>query len=365
MAAIVLSDVSKRFDGREVLSSVDLEVPAGSLTVLVGPSGSGKSLILRLVAGLESADGGVVTVHGRPVGASGAAPPGLAMVFQGDTLYAHLDVGDNLRFPLQVGGADRRHVDDVARASARRVGVTRLWRRRPPTLSGGERGLTAAARAISRDGLSVLLLDEPLAGADPPTRRRFRSQLRELHDAGGLTTVVATNDQEEALAIADHLAVVVDGRIVQAGTPTQVFDAPNTTSVASFVGILPMNLFPGELRRIDGEVSIDLAGHVLEVGPRIRLPTGTRVVVGLHAHELFVAPPGTPFSRVITATVSRIEDLGPSMHVLFGLGRSAAGTFVMTENRPAAWRPGDRLELTWAPGRMRLFRADTGRAIPM
>ncbi|MEX2423757.1 MAG: ABC transporter ATP-binding protein [Acidimicrobiia bacterium] len=365
MAAIELSRVTKHFDGREVLSQLDLEVPSGSLTVLVGPSGSGKSLILRMVAGLERPDSGTVTVGGEVVGASGRAPQGVAMVFQGDTLYAHLDVGDNLRFPLQVGGADRDHVEAVSRDSARRIGITRLWRRRTGTLSSGERGLAAAARAISRDGLAVLLLDEPLAGADPPLRRRFRSELRQLHDTEGVTTVVATNDQEEALALADRLAVVMDARIVQTGSPRTVFESPDSTSVASFVGVLPMNLFPGEFGRGDDGSFVDVAGNRLSIDGRVEVPDGARVVVGLHAHELVVAPPGTPFGRTIQGTVSRVEDFGATVSVLFGLGRDAVGTFVMTENRPAAWRPGDRLELTWAPDRLRLFRADTGRAIPM
>jgi ABC-type sugar transport system ATPase subunit len=365
MAAIVLSDVSKQFDGREVLSHVDLEVPSGSLTVLVGPSGAGKSLILRMVAGLERPDRGTVMVGGQVVEVSGRPPPGVAMVFQGDALYAHLDVGENLRFPLQVRGADRADVDTVSRASARRMGITRLWRRRTPTLSSGERGLTAAARAISRDGLSVLLLDEPMAGVDPALRRRFRSELRQLHDAEGVTTVVATNDQEEALALADRFAVVMDGQIVQMGSPRAVFEAPNSTSVASFLGVLPMNLFPGEVGRDHDRVFVDVAGNRLAIEDDVGVLAGTRVLVGLHAHELGVAPPGTPFGRTIHVTVSLVEDVGANANVLFGLGRSAVGTFVMTENRPAARRPGDVLELTWAPDRLRLFRADTGRAIPM
>ena len=318
-----------------------------------------------MVAGLERPDSGTVSVGGELVGASGKPPQGVAMVFQGDTLYAHLDVGANLRFPLQVGGADRDHVEAVSRATARRIGITRLWRRRTHTLSSGERGLAAAARAISRDGLSVLLLDEPLAGADPTLRRGFRAQLRQLHEAEGVTTLVATNDQEEALALADQLAVVMDGRVVQVGSPRSVFEAPNSMSVASFVGILPMNLFPGEFGRTDDGPFVDVGGNRLAIDGGVGLPNGTRLVVGLHAHELVIAPPGTPFGRTIHATVSRVEDLGARVHVLFGLGRNPVGTFVMTENRPAAWRPGDRLELTWAPDRLRLFRADTGRTIPM
>lgn len=366
MTEVRLRGVSKRLGDKDVLSEIDLGIPSGALTALVGPSGSGKTSLLRLICGLELPDAGSVTVGEFTVGETRGVPPGVAMVFQDDALYEHLDVGGNLRFPLVVKGAGEARADDVSRASGRRMGILRLWKRQPSSLSAGERGIVAAGRAISRDGLEVLLLDEPLSGADRHVRQRFRRELRRLHDTEGVTTIVATNDQEEAMALADLLVVVMEGAVAQVGSPRDVFESPETTAVASFVGALPMNLFPavirshGRSRIIEiGSDRVAVEGTVPDVGD------GTRVVVGLHAHELVIAPPGTPFARTIHATVGRVEDLGPSVNVLFGLGRSPVGTYVMTENRPAALRPGDRLELTWAPGRMRLFRADTGRAIPM
>lgn len=366
MTEVRFRGVSKRFGDGVVLSGVDLEIPSGTLTALVGPSGSGKTSLLRLICGLERPDAGSVMVGGLVVGESSGAPPGVAMVFQDDALYEHLDVGANLRFPLEVKGVGASRAEAVSRASGRRIGILRLWKRRPRTLSSGERGIVAAGRAISRDGLEVLLLDEPLAGADRHVRQRFRRELRRLHDTEGVTTIVATNDQEEAMALADVLVVVIDGAIAQVGSPRTVFESPDTTAVASFVGALPMNLFPGLIQSHGGSRIVEIGSDRVSVeGTVPALGDGTRVVVGLHAHELGIAPPGTPFGRTIHATVGRVEDLGSSVNVLFGLGRSPVGTFVMTKNRPAAVRPGDRLELTWAPGRMRLFRADTGRAIPM
>jgi multiple sugar transport system ATP-binding protein len=366
MADIVFAGVSKVLDGRPILIDVDLTIPSGSLTALVGPSGSGKTSLLRMAAGLLRPDTGTVTVGGRDLNDARAGDLGVAMMFQDDALYSHLDVGGNLRFPLEVRGADAAHVAEVARRSARRAGVLRFWDRRPATLSTGEQGMVAAGRAISRDGLEVLLLDEPLARADRHIRRRFRTGLRRLHETEGVTTVLATNDQEEAMAVADRLVVVADGRIAQVGTPRAVFEDPETAAVAAFVGILPMNLFPGAVRRSAGGDHLEVGADRIDLDrPPLTLTEADRVLVGLHAHELFVAPPGTPFGRTMHVTVGRVEHLGATSNVLFGLGRSAVGTFVMSENRPAASRPGDRLELTWAPGRMRLFRADTGRAIPM
>lgn len=364
MAEVCLRGVSKRYDGRRVVSDVDLTIPSGALAALVGPSGSGKSSLLRMICGLDHPDAGTVTVGGRPVAETAGPPSGVAMVFQDDALYDHLDVGANLRFPLQVSGAEAEHVDQVSRASARRTGIMGLWKRSARTLSGGERSMVATGRALSRDGLEVLLLDEPMSGADRQVRLRFRRELRVLHETEGLTTVVATNDQEEAMALADLLVVIVDGALAQVGSPRAVFESPDTTTVASFLGVPPMNLFPGVVAA--GGAVVEVGGDRLVLHPASAgLADRTRVLVGLHAHELVIAPPGAPFGRTIHGTASRVEDLGSSINVLFGLGRNAVGTFVMRENRPAAVRPGDRLELTWAPGRMRLFRADTGRAIPM
>ncbi|MEX2655254.1 MAG: ABC transporter ATP-binding protein, partial [Acidimicrobiia bacterium] len=341
MVEVCFQGVSKRYAGRVVLSDVDLTIPSGALVALVGPSGSGKSSLLRMICGLDRPDEGTVTVGGRPVVATTGPPTGVAMVFQNDALYDHFDVAANLRFPLQVSGADVDHTDQVSKASARWAGITRLWRRSPRTLSGGERSMVATGRAISRDGLEVLLLDEPLAGADRQVRQRFRRELRLLHQRGGMTTVVATNDEQEAMALGDLLVVVIGGGIAQIGSPRTVFESPDTTTVASFLGSPPMNLFPGTVVVEDGLVAVDVGGdRVVIESPALGLTAGTRVVVGLHAHELVIAPPGTPFGRMIHGTASRIEDLGSRINILFGLGRSAAGTFVMTENRPAALRPG-------------------------
>jgi len=288
------------------------------------------------------------------------------MLFQHDSLYDHLDVGGNLRFPLKVGREPVDVIEDVSRSAASRMGVSGLWRRRSRSLSGGERAMVAAARAVSRTRLRVLLLDEPLAHADGHLRMKFRTDLRRIHGADGLTTVIVTNDHEEAMALADVMAVIMDGRIVQVGSPGTVFEAPDSTDVAAFVGTLPMNLFPGGFRSQGSDGIVEIGRDRIRLD---RLPVGvdegSRVVVGLHAHELYVAPPGTPFDRVLHVAVGRVEDMGASRHVLFGLGNVPGGTFVLKENRPAAVRPGDRLELTWAPGRARLFRADSGMAIPM
>lgn len=363
MAAIELSGVGFQRDGRRILRGIHLRIEPGTLAVVVGPSGSGKSTLLRIIAGLERPDSGSVTVAGRVV--DGSPPPRLAMVFEEDGLYEHLDVGSHLEFPSRMQRLSTFRMRAVARSAARSMHISRLWDRRPSALSGGERNMVAVARAIARDGLGVLLMDEPLARADRQVRQRFRRHLQTLHGRGGVTTVVATNDQEEALALADLLVVLIDGTVVQVGEPLDIFENPATTHVASFIGPVPMNLFPATVVREGDSDWLSVGPDRIRLDPAVELGRRQPVIVGLHAHELIRAAPGTAFGQTLRATVSQVHDLGSRTQIRFGLGSASAGVFVMTENRPAAVRPGDRLELTWVPGRLRLFAADTGRAIPM
>ncbi|MDX1448064.1 MAG: ABC transporter ATP-binding protein [Acidimicrobiia bacterium] len=363
MAEIVLSGVSFTRSGQTVLADIDVVVPSGVLTAIVGPSGSGKSTMLRIIAGLESPTSGTVRVGGQPV--EGSPAPGLAMVFEGDSLYDHLDVGGNLELPGRLRHERPPMVTETARRAAKQGRVLGLWRRKPASLSGGERGMVAFARSVARSGLRVLLLDEPLSRADAHARRQFRLDLRELHRETGLTTVVATNDQMEAMSLADQLIVLIGGRIAQVGSPREVFGDPASIEVASFVGRLPMNLFPAQVVEEGGRRWLAVGADRLDLQSAIGLDAGARVIVGIHPHELLRAEPGTPFGRVLRVTVSQIQDLGSTTEIRFGLGSAPAGTYVMTDNQPPVEAVGDRLELTWVPGRLRLFEAGSGRAIPM
>lgn len=362
MAAIELSGVGVQRDGRDVLGGIDLRIESGTLAVVVGPSGSGKSTLLRLIAGLERPDSGSVIVDGRVV--DGSPPPRLAMVFEEDGLYEHLDVGSQLEFPSRIQRLPAPRIRELARQAGKVMRVSRLWRQNPSSLSGGERDMVAVGRAVARDKLEVLLMDEPLSRADAHFRQRFRRDVRDMHTGSGLTTVIATNDQSEAMAMADLLVVLIDGSVVQAGDPLEIFDRPLSTQVASFIGSLPMNLFPATVVDEGGSRWLSVGSDRIRLDPAVRVGDGS-VILGLHAHELTHADAATPFGRTLRVTVSQVHDLGSTTQIRFGLGTASAGTFVMTENRPAAVRPGDRLELTWVPDRLRLFAADTGRAIPM
>ena len=361
MAAISFDHVGLEIDGRVVLEDVTLEVPDGALMTVIGPSGSGKSSMLRLVSGLEAPTSGSVTIDGEPVDRRSPWMNRVAMVFQDDALYEHMTVGSNLEFPWRVQGYGHAAATEEARSTASRVGVRRFWSRLPRTLSGGQRGQVATARALSRSDPTVVLLDEPLAQADAGIRRRFRSEIRRLHDDSGLTMLLATNDQAEAMSVSTHLAVLMDGRIRQVGAPMEVYERPIHADVASFVGSPPMNLVPAKAVRRDGVLEIGDDRVAFELPERVP----SRVLVGWYPSELRIASPGTSFDHTIHVTIGRVEDLGSETRAYFGLGRHPGVGFAVTLPAGSGLEAGARVELTWVEASLRLFDSATGEAIPM
>jgi ABC-type sugar transport system ATPase subunit len=317
--------------------------------------------MLRLICGLLAPTSGSVTIDGEPVDQRAPWTNRVAMVFQDDALYEHMTVGSNLEFPWRVQGYDHLTATEEAQSTASRVGVRRFWSRLPRTLSGGQRGQVATARALSRSDPAIVLLDEPLAQADAGIRRRFRAEIRRLHGESGLTMLLATNDQSEAMSVSTHLAVLMEGRIRQVGPPLEVYERPADADVAAFVGNPPMNLIPARAVRRDG---------VLEIGDdrvSFDLPEGipSRVLVGCYPSELRIADPGTPFDRTIRVTIGRVEDLGSDVRAYFGLGRHPGVGFSVSLPADTGLDAGARVELTWVEASLRLFDSATGEAIPM
>ncbi|MDQ4132595.1 MAG: ABC transporter ATP-binding protein [Actinomycetota bacterium] len=230
--------MARRYGGVEALTSVDLDIRAGELFCLLGPSGSGKTTLLRLIAGFEHPDGGRLSITGVPDG----APPerrDIGFVFHDYALFPHRTVAENVDFGLKMRGrpkADRRaRVAEMLEL----VGLGSLGGRRPSALSAGQRQRVALARALA-PAPRLLLLDEPLANLDRRLRESLRAELVRIHSTVGVTTVLVTHDQEEALMVADRVAVLRDGRLEQVGTPVELWTAPATRFVAGFVG--EMNL---------------------------------------------------------------------------------------------------------------------------
>ncbi len=245
MGEFAVHGLAKRYDSGGGLRGVDLSFPTGRITAVLGPSGCGKTTLLRLLAGLATPDAGEVVLDGETVNDPAIRVPperrGVGMVFQDSLLWPHMDVRGNIAFPL---GPGTRHDARVASA-ARAAEVERFLDRRPFALSGGEQRRVAIARAVVA-APRLLLLDEPLAALDAHLRVRLLAAVRDLQRRLGVTTVYVTHDQQEALGIADVIVVMHDGRILQSGSPEEVYSRPRTAFVASFVGI--SSLVPGEVR---------------------------------------------------------------------------------------------------------------------
>jgi sulfate transport system ATP-binding protein len=255
-------NITKRFGDYVALDDVSVDVPTGSLTALLGPSGSGKSTLLRVIAGLERPDAGVVCLDGEDVTGRPPQKRGVGFVFQHYAAFKHMTVWDNVAFGLKIRRRPRAEIRERVVELLELVQLSGLAKRYPAQLSGGQRQRMGLARALAVDP-KVLLLDEPFGALDARVRKELREWLRRLHDETGTTTVIVTHDQEEAMEVADRVAVLNAGRIEQAAPPRELYDTPANEFVMSFVG--PVNrLGDAFIRPHDVELLLEPNGSTQE-----------------------------------------------------------------------------------------------------
>jgi ABC-type sugar transport system ATPase subunit len=343
--SVRLEGIVKRHGETTVLRGVDLAIEPGEFFVLLGPSGSGKTTTLRILAGLEAVSDGKVLMDGVDVTTQEPGQRDVAMVFQSYALYPHMTVAQNIGFPLRMVGTNPQAIEQAVADAAAKVGIGHLLGRTPGQQSGGQQQRCALARAIVRKP-RLFLLDEPLSNLDAKLRLQTRLELHTLQRALGATTVYVTHDQEEAMTLADRIAVFMDGRIVQVGTPRDVFARPQTVDVAAFIGTPPMNLmagaWEGNVVRIDGRVTIPMA---------TAQAAGREVTVGVRPGDLRIADSGLP------ARVERVEDLGDSAIVSFVAGGNLLKQ--KTDRLPLA-QEGDHVHVSFAPAAAHIFDRQTG-----
>ncbi|TMR06555.1 ABC transporter ATP-binding protein [Actinomadura soli] len=352
MADITIRGLTKVYPGGvRALDALDLDVAEGEFFALLGPSGCGKTTLLRTIAGLETATDGTIRLAGSDVT---RLPPGrrdVGMVFQDYALFPHINVLDNIAYPLRVKRAARADRYRRAKDAAGLLGLLGLDGRRPAELSGGQQQRVALARALVAEP-RIFLLDEPLSNLDARLRLEARTQLKRLQLHLGVTTVFVTHDQAEALALADRIAVMEAGRIRQLGTPVEVFRRPANLFVAAFIGSTPMNLLPGTVR----DASVTVAGARLPVPDDVRgeIPDGTDVVCGVRPEYLdFSEVPADPAGGAFGGTVSVIEHLGGSSLVTLD-GEGGPVRVVVAEGSEP--EPGTEGWAVPRPGRVLLYR---------
>jgi len=346
-ASVRIEGVVKRHGTTTVLHGIDLQIAPGEFFVLLGPSGSGKTTTLRILAGLESVSAGHVYMDGGDVTTKEPGVRDVAMVFQSYALYPHMTVEQNIGFPLKMVGTAKEVIGRSVDRAAAMVGIAHLLQRTPGQLSGGQQQRVALARAIVRQP-RLFLLDEPLSNLDAKLRLETRVELKRLQRSLGVTTVYVTHDQEEAMTLADRIAVFMDGRIVQVGSPRQIFAKPLSIDVASFIGSPPMNLLVGEWE-----------GHAVTVGGStvavaIESPQSRDVVIGVRPSDLRLADGG------LRARVEGVEHLGDN--VVVDLVVDERLVKLKTDRAPVL-REGEAVFVAFAPEDAHLFDAESGARI--
>jgi ABC-type sugar transport system ATPase subunit len=314
MGHVSLRAIHKQYDQQEVIRGLDLEVHDGEFLVFVGPSGCGKSTTLRMIAGLESITSGELLIDGLEATHIHPAQRGVAMVFQSYALYPHMTVGQNMAFSLKMAGVSKAEQDKQVRRAAEVLRIDHMLERLPKELSGGERQRVAIGRAIVRKP-KVFLFDEPLSNLDAALRVNMRIELSRLHKELGTTMIYVTHDQSEALALSHEIAVMRSGRIMQIGTPRQIYEKPNSEFVADFVGTI--NFIKATVRSIDAASNtmvVDSEIGIVQVPMINDFHVGEEVQVCVRPEDVYLSdstPPvnhtnhylGTVFAKIFLGEV--------------------------------------------------------------
>ena len=369
MPGLTFDRVTKIFDdGTVAVDDFTLSVGDGEFMILVGPSGCGKTTALRMVAGLEKATSGTISIGDRVINDVSPRDRDIAMVFQNYALYPHMTVYKNLAFGLKQRKVPKDEIGIRVRGVSSMLGLDDLLGRRPAQLSGGQRQRVAMGRALVRQP-AAFLLDEPLSNLDAKLRVQVRGDLKRLHQRMDITTVYVTHDQVEAMTLGDRVAVMSGGVLQQLGPPQDVYDLPTNLFVAGFIGSPPMNLLRATARSgvaTTGDLSLPIAGLV-----------DGDVVVGLRPEHLRIAHEGQPSMEFAVEVVEPLGD-GVIVHgsVAGQLVTAPSGTDVVLAPLPGERAeltakfdptirpaPGERLRLGVDPAKAHLFDARSGEAI--
>jgi multiple sugar transport system ATP-binding protein len=390
MSSITFDGVTKVFrDGTVAVRDLDLQIGDGELFVLLGASGSGKSTVLRAVAGLESVTEGRIFLDADDVTDLGPPKRDVAMVFQNLALYPHLSVYENIAFGLEAHKLPKDEVDERVRRVAAMLGLSGLLERRPRQLSGGQSQRVALGRAIVRDP-RVFLMDEPLTSIDERLRMDLRTHLKRIQRELEATMLYVTHEQSEAMTLGDRVGVLRRGVLQQADTPSALYDHPQNLFVAGFVGSPPMNIAEGTVERAGddhlaitiGDHTIRIDGDTLATSPAVTEYEHRQIVVGVRPHQLREADGAVPADARLRVPVATADRLGDETYARFVLNApillsddaedvgDAAEDAAPIErlnlwtarlDRPV--RVGDVIEVSVAPGHLHLFDPRTGAAI--
>lgn len=364
MGRVTFDNVTKVYDGSNMIVAVeelDFEIENGEFLVLVGPSGCGKSTTLRMVAGLESITDGEVSIGDQVVNNVAPKNRGIAMVFQDYALYPHKTVRQNMSYGLQLSSnlsdeeIERRVVE-----AAEMMGIDDLLDKRPGSLSGGQQQRVATGRAIVREP-EVFLFDEPLSNLDAKLRTHMRTELSRIHSELGITSIYVTHDQEEAMTMADRIAVMNDGTLQQVGTPLEVYYEPTNLFVANFIGSPSINLFDVKYENSQ-LIHNGFEYRVSDEEKAVIESTGEdELVLGIRPENIALeGSEALSDTQTINATIDVTETVGSENFVYSIVGGEECRVRTMGRTSP---REGEEVKLIFDESEIHLFDASSGEAI--
>lgn len=375
MASLTIKGLTKRYGATAAVENLDLEVRDKEFVVLVGPSGCGKTTTLHCIAGLIEIDEGEIWFGDELV----TSPQHgifkipqkreVAMVFQDYAIYPHMTVFGNIAFPLEIRKVNKREIEARVKKATQLLGIEELLNRKPKALSGGQRQRIALGRAMVRNP-KIFLLDEPLANLDAKLRVHARVELKNLQQELGVTAILVTHDQVEAMTMGDRIAVMNDGRLEQMGTPSELYHSPRNRFVAGFIGGPPMNMLEGRLEEKNEDLVIDLKSCIYELPKKARelmkITTLSEVILGIRPENIIITK-GSRSRRSepvegnsFEATVVHIELIGKESNVYLEAGGSP---LIATRSSTQDLRTGDKVWLSFDEEKIHVFDQKSGEAL--
>jgi len=367
MAELSLSGTTKVFDdgGDSIVAvnDIDLEIEDGEFVVLVGPSGCGKSTTLRMIAGLDTPTDGTISIGGEPIQDKRPQERDIAMVFQSYALYPHMTVRENMSFGLEEStDYSNEEISDTVTDAAETLGIAELLDRKPGALSGGQQQRVALGRAIVRNP-EVFLLDEPLSNLDAKLRAEMRTELQQLQEELGVTTIYVTHDQTEAMTMGDRIAILDGGELQQLGTPMQCYHEPANMFVAGFLGEPSMNFF--DLTLQDGRLVGENLEYDLPADVATTAEGHSDVVLGIRPESVEIKDGEdlTESGDWIQATVDVVEPHGNENAVHLRLGEDDTATLTVMIDGMRYLTAGQEVGIHFPGDAIHLFDGETGEAI--
>ncbi|MEO5687471.1 MAG: sn-glycerol-3-phosphate ABC transporter ATP-binding protein UgpC [Burkholderiaceae bacterium] len=353
MGALTIANVRKTFGNIEILKGIDIDVEAGEFLILVGSSGCGKSTLLNMIAGLDVPSAGTIHIGDRDVTNLPPKDRDIAMVFQSYALYPNMNVAQNIAFGLEMRKVPKAQREEAIQRVAKLLQIEPLLARKPGQLSGGQRQRVAMGRALARNP-KLFLFDEPLSNLDAKLRVELRAEIKLLHQRTKTTTVYVTHDQIEAMTLGDRIAVMKDGRVLQLGTPDDIYSRPATRYVAQFIGSPSMNLIPAVRSGTGASAGgVDLALTDMH-REALKTSSAGSLTYGLRPEAVRFADSGMP------GTLRFTEPTGPETYATV---ETSVGNLTLRVPGYMAAKIGDAVHVTWTPESVHLFDATSDQRI--